>query len=142
MENKRAYIKPILESETFVPQNYIAACGDSGVTYYFQCNAGEPYKYWEDGFFGGHWETDDHPYQVVARDGRTWYNYGPCNNTHTANSSDEFIDGYIDNMHTSINENISVKIWIEKVPGIWGGVRDNIHCTTNLNMDSWQTVKS
>lgn len=28
MENKRAYIKPILESETFVPQNYIAACGD------------------------------------------------------------------------------------------------------------------
>lgn len=141
MKNKRAYIKPVLESETFVPQNYIAACGDGGVTYYFQCNAGEPYKHWVEGWFGhGHWEIDNHPYQVVANDGRKWNNYGPCNDSHIASSADEFIDGYIDNMYTSKNENIPVKIWIEKNGGMWG--RDNIHCTTNLNMDSWVIAKS
>lgn len=26
MENKKAYIKPVLESETFVPQEYVAKC--------------------------------------------------------------------------------------------------------------------
>lgn len=41
MRNKRAYSKPILESETFVPQNYIAACGDTEYgNYLFECNAG------------------------------------------------------------------------------------------------------
>lgn len=38
MINKRAYIKPVLESETFVPQNYIAACGDTTVTWKIKCN--------------------------------------------------------------------------------------------------------
>lgn len=43
MENKRAYIKPILESETFVPQNYIAACNDVTVTWNIKCNV--PYGF-------------------------------------------------------------------------------------------------
>ena len=37
---KRKYVKPVLSGEEFVPQNYCAACGDSGVVYYFKCNAG------------------------------------------------------------------------------------------------------
>lgn len=137
---KKAYVKPSMESEVFVPNTYVAACGDSGVTYYFQCNAGEPYRYWEQGIFGGHWEVDDHPYKVVANDGRSWSGYGPCNDRHIASSADEFVDGYIDNMHTSENEHIPVKIWIERGGGIWGS--DNIHCTTFLDQDSWETAKS
>lgn len=33
MGNKKVYSKPILESETFIPQTYIANCGDSGTIY-------------------------------------------------------------------------------------------------------------
>ena len=135
----REYVKPMMDSEVFVPNEYFSACGDSGTTYYFECNAGEPYRYWQPGIFGGHWVTDDHPYRVKANNGESWSNYGPCKATHVAESTDEFLNGYIDNMHTSENENIPVIIWKEYVGGFqkW-----NIHCTTNLNQDSWQTAKS
>ena len=51
----------------------------------------------------------------------------------------EFLHGYIDNMHTRENENIPVVIWKEYVGG-WQ--KWNIHCTTNLDQDSWETAKS
>ena len=34
------YIRPMMESEVFTANEYIAACGDSGVVYNFECNAG------------------------------------------------------------------------------------------------------
>ena len=34
------YVKPTMESEAFVPNTYVAACGDSGTTYLFTCDAG------------------------------------------------------------------------------------------------------
>ena len=34
------YVKPMMESEVFAANEYIAACGDSGVVYNFECNAG------------------------------------------------------------------------------------------------------
>ena len=34
------YVKPMMESEVFAANEYIAACGDSGVVYKFECNAG------------------------------------------------------------------------------------------------------
>lgn len=92
MEKKRAYVKPSLESEAFVPNTYVAACGDSGTTYLFECNAGEPYRYWQPGIFGGgHWVTDDHPYKVTTDGGRVLTrNYGPCNAKHSAPSESGF----------------------------------------------------
>ena len=136
---KKAYVKPSMESEEFVPNVYCSQCGDSGVTYYFECNAGEPYRYWQPGIFGGgRWVVDDHPYRVVAG-GQTWENYGPCNETHVASSRDEFLTGYIDNMHTKENENIPVVVWKQYVGGYQ---RWNIHCTTNLDQDSWVIAKS
>lgn len=45
MINKRAYIKPVLESETFVPQNYIAACNDVTVTWKINCNVPQGYGF-------------------------------------------------------------------------------------------------
>lgn len=35
------YVKPMMESEVFAANEYIAACGDSGVIYNFECNAGD-----------------------------------------------------------------------------------------------------
>lgn len=35
---KRNYVKPILNSEAFVPQTYVAACGDESVTWSIKCN--------------------------------------------------------------------------------------------------------
>ena len=139
---KKAYVKPSMESEAFVPNTYVAACGDSGVTYYFECNAGEPYRYWQPGLFGGgRWVTDDHPYRVVVNGQEIASNYGPCNATHIAESDGDFSLGYIDNTHTPENENIPVVVWRNWEGGIFGG-RLNTHCTTNLNKEEWQTAKS
>mgnify|MGYP005763272023 CR=1 FL=1 len=137
---RKVWRRPLTRVQQFEANEYVAACGDSGVTYNFVCDAGEPYRYWQPGIFGGgHWVTDDHPYRVVANNGESWSSYGPCEATHVAESSDEFLNGYIDNMYTQENENIPVVIWKEHRGG-WLG--DNIHCTTKLNMNEWETAKS
>ena len=38
---KRNYVKPLLNSEEFVPQTYVAACGDETVTWSIKCNVPE-----------------------------------------------------------------------------------------------------
>ena len=129
------YVRPMMESEAFAANEYIAACGDSGTTYYFKCDAGEPYKYWQSGIFGGHWVTDDHPYKVTTDSGRVLtLRYGPCNETHVAESDSEFLHGYIDNTLTREDEHIEVMIWTN-----YG---TNVHCTTNLDKNTWETAKS
>ena len=35
------YVKPMMESEVFAANEYIAACGESGVVYKFKCDAGD-----------------------------------------------------------------------------------------------------
>lgn len=137
MLNKRMYIKPSLESETFVPQNYIAACGDSGTVYKFTCDAGG-------GDSGNvYLETNGKPGLQTGWNGdRPLGGYHACGSTHEAESTDDFLNGYY----------VTQK-WV----GGWGGhyetettrvivwrgpYGDNTHCTTNLNMDSWETVKS
>ncbi|MCL1624619.1 hypothetical protein [Bacteroides caecicola] len=126
---KKAYVKPSLESETFVPQTYIAACGDSGVTYLFECNAGT--KLWGDRNYRYKVWTDSG--QVLASERKGLY--GPCGETHEADSDDEFLWGYMDNVNTPWNENIRVRIWR-------GPNNDNVHCTTKLNEHEWETGKS
>ena len=135
----KSYKKPVLNVERFTPNEFVASCGPTGVAYNFTCDAGEPYRYWQPGIFGGHWVTDDHPYKVVAENDESWSNYGPCKKPHTAPTTDEFLKGYIDNMHTSENEKIPVIIWKEYVGGFqkW-----DIHCTTELDMNEWGTAKS
>lgn len=125
MQNKRIYIKPVLESETFVPQNYIAACGDTEYgKYLFTCDApgGGLYYY--------------------NNRGRAQYigSYTPCNKKHEADKSSEFPKGFIDyNRNGREDAGEAVIVWIER--GWWGNIA-NVHATTNLDQDSWQTVKS
>lgn len=140
---KKAYSKPMLKSEAFVPQSYVAACGDSGTDYYFKCDAGG-------GVSGYVWlETNGVPGLQENKEwvgtGTNWWEghlveadkfldgYQACNTTHTASSSDEFPLGYF-KANSWGSTAIEVRVWTE------GGT--NVHCTENLNQSTWQTAKS
>lgn len=139
MGNKKAYSKPILESETFIPQNYIAACGDSGKIYNFTCDGGE-------GKMGDVYTSSGEN----LTEGKMRY-YHACNTKHSAPSDDKFIRGtFIAN-----GGNDKTKYWVrdgkhsghyEYYPSIpviiWTDGGTNVHCTENLDISSWETVKS
>ena len=140
---KKAYVKPSMESEEFVPNTYVAACGDSGTTYLFTCDAGGGYSgnvYVEsNGVAGlqtdgewipgtgwgdwGHWQSAD----------RSLGGYHACGTKHEADSDDEFLNGYY--VPYGSSRVTDVIIWR-------GPYNNNVHCTTNLNMDSWEIAKS
>lgn len=61
-------------------------------------------------------------------------NYHPCNATHKAESDSGFISGFIDDQSTSVDEATPVVIWTEN--------GTNVHCTTKLDITTWQTAKS
>ena len=122
---KRNYVKPILNSETFVPQVYAAACThtESGVggKYYFKCDAGN-------GVYGGLYN------QNWDRISSGPNSYHACGETHESPTDGDYIQGYFDpdTNHNNGNE-IDVYIWLEKM---YGRVVDR-HATTNLDRDSW-----
>lgn len=130
----KSYKKPVLNVEHFTPNEFVAACGDSGTTYYFECNAGnrrESYNvYFDDGT----------PY-ASSNDNEEWYarftGYHPCHVTHVAESDSGFRDGYMylqNRWGNNTGEKIDVVIWTE-----YGS---DVHCTTNLDMKDWTTQKS
>lgn len=132
---KKAYVKPSMESEMFVPHAYIAACGDTEYgNYLFECNAGSKWvKYAIKDASGNIATINGHRFNG----GVSWggYYYHPCGETHEAPTNDEFLYGYhLDDPDTRRDENIAVIIWTDRG-------RD-VHCTTNLDQDSWKTDKS
>lgn len=114
----------------FTPNEYVAACGDSGTVYKFKCDAGG-------GVSGSvYLETNKQP-GLQKREDDYLSSYYACGTTHEASSTDDFLDGYY----------VVKDYWTEKetvTPVIvWRGSKgNNTHCTTNLNMDSWETAKS
>lgn len=62
---KRAYVRPTMVGERFVANEYVAACGDSGKVYKFNCNAGDknlwdyPYKVYVDSNKNGIYDRGD-----------------------------------------------------------------------------------
>lgn len=131
---KREYVRPMMRGEVFAANEYVAACGDSGVVYNFECNAGN----WGDSY--NVYLADGTPY--ASSNGNEEYyakftGYHPCYETHTAESDSGFRDGYmyLQNWRgNNTGERIDVVIWTE-----YG--RD-VHCTTNLDEDKWETAKS
>ena len=124
---KRKYVKPVLSGEEFVPQNYIAACGDSGTVYKFKCNAG--------GGVSGSVYLETNRVEGLQTDGRNpdkyLSGYHACGSSHEAESTDDFLEGYY-----VVGETITpVIIW----RGRWG---NNTHCTEELDMTKWETAKS
>lgn len=139
----RVWRRPLTEVQKFEANEYVAACGASGVTYKFVCNAG-------DGVYGSVYEeTNGIPGLQTGRGGDTelarysngWLGesgFYACNKTHEADSSNAFVKGYYCAKGDTKNP-VNVIVWKEPRGGWWP---DNIHCTTDLDTDSWETGKS
>ena len=138
MEGK-VWRRPLTEVQKFEANEYVAACGDSGTTYLFTCDAGggvsgdvyvesngveglQTRGEWVGGW-GGHWQEAD----------RSLGGYHACQTTHEAESDDEFLNGYY--VPYFSNDVTKVIIWR-------GPYNNNVHCTENHNMDKWETAKS
>ena len=127
---KKTWETPRILVQQFVPNEYVAACGESGVVYLFKCNAGKN---------GKKYAVKDEKGKVATISGfymdGDWYYYHPCGETHEAESNSGFLTGYhIDDTSTPKDENISVIIWTEN--------NTDVHCTTELDMSTWETAKS
>ena len=132
---KMTWTRPVAAVEQFMPNEYIAACGDSGVVYKFVCNAGSK---WND---YNVYLANGTPYATSGRDSggcRTDYSgYSPCGESHEAESNSVFLDGYMFEQSWSgedTGDRINVIIWTDNYT--------DVHCTTNLDMNKWETAKS
>ena len=129
----REYVKPMMDSEIFVANEYFSACGDENKVYKFECDAGKflgssvPGTVYADTNNNGKLDYSDE--NLTSK---IWPEYHACGATHEAPTDDEFIRGFYNPL--SIFPTQDVIIWTD------GGT--NVHCTTNLDMDSWETAKS
>ena len=135
---KEMWTEPRIEVQKFAANEYVAACGDSGTVYKFACTA-------SGGTYGSVCEETNGRDGLQTRGGWgydadreltdwPWSYYYACNEKHTAESTDDFLNGYYcagDNTRNA-----------QKVI-IWRGPNgDDIHCTTNLDKNTWETAKS
>ena len=128
---KRIYESPKAYVEMFTPNEYVAACGDSGKVYKFVCNAPAGTLYYypnSDGNIDGKYDDGWNRERLG--------NYHPCSETHEASSTDSFYDGFVDYNHNKRHDDGEGVI-------VWRGPKgNNGHATKDLNMDSWETAKS
>lgn len=127
---KRIWTKPQAVIEQFTVNEYIAACGDQNKVYKFKCDAGGfsiGSVYQEtNGVEGLQQIWESNPDTLLAP-----FGYHACGSTHEAPTSDSFVDGYF----------LTDFQWKPVI--IWRGEDgNNIHCTTNLNINEWETAKS
>lgn len=135
---RQVYESPKMFVQEFVPNEYVAACGDSGVVYKFKCDAGG-------GVSGSVYVESNGVEGLQTRSSGSWWSgdyvaadsplggYHACGTTHEADSDDEFLDGYY--VPYMSNNVTNVIIWR-------GPYNNNVHCTTNLNKNEWETAKS
>ena len=124
---KKEWIRPLTMVQNFVPNEYVAACGESGVVYKFKCDAGggkSGYVYLETNGVKGLQDEGWNQDQYLS-------GYHACGKEHEAESTDDFLNGYYVRKGTVT----PVIVWR-------GEANDNTHCTTNLNMNTWETAKS
>lgn len=135
----RNWERPMAVVDAFVANEFVSACGDSGVVYNFECNAGKKNKH----------------YDVFTADGRNitsndgpWHYYHLCHKTHQAEEDSGFIKGFI--VDNNGNDQLTYTTWWDgqthEYPKtdviIWTNNNTNVHCTTKLNMKEWSTSKS
>ena len=129
---KRAYVRPTMVGERFVANEYVAACGDKGTVYKFNCDApGGPLYYYpnSDGMVDGvHNENDKVKFLS--------HFYHPCDAKHEASATNVFYDGFVDyNLNGKHDSGEGVIVWR-------GPRNNNDHATTELDMSSWEKAKS
>ena len=123
MEGK-VWRRPLTQVQKFEPNEYCTTCGTQYGDYLFECNApaGKVYYYTTDGNVAG------------------GVHYWPCaDRNHTVDRDSDFPNGFIDyNNNGREDSGEAVIVWLEKA---YGFVIDH-HATTNMDRESWETVKS
>lgn len=137
---KRRYERPSAYIEEFTPNEYVAACGDSGTIYKFKCTAGggEP--------GGVYKETNGQAGLQIGRGGdkrisRGEASYHACGETHEASVTDDFIQNcyYIPQSAYNWRRGWDTSKAIDVV--VWRGPKgNNTHCTTNLDPKTWEQL--
>ena len=128
----RNWERPMVVVDTFAANEFVSACGDSGVVYKFKCDA----QKWT-GFTGSTVWLNGPDGQPETSDDTLLGTYSRCGVEHEAKKTDEFSPGYLKKNILGIpgGKRLDVIVWR-------GEKGDNIHCTTNLDMDKWETAKS
>lgn len=135
---KMRWEEPRILAEKFMPNEYVAACGDTEYgNYLFKCDApaGTLYYYPQsDGKIDGQYSG----WGSAERMG----SYTPCSATHEAPTTGDFYDGFVDrNRNGRQDSGEGVIVWRNREWGILGW-RWNGHATTNLDMESWTKDRS
>ena len=129
--------EPRILVQKFMPNEYVAACGDGHVSYNFVCDAPAGTLYYyprSDGKIDGVYEGNDRAESMGS--------YTPCSATHAAPTTDDFYDGFVDRNHNGRQDSgEGVIVWRNYEWSIFGGYW-NGHATANLDMNSWTTDKS
>lgn len=131
---KKRWEEPRILVQKFMPNEYVAACGDSGVVYNFECNAGSRQENYNVYYDNGNPLASSNGWEELSAQ---FTGYHPCGATHKAESDSGFYDGYMYLQNwwgNNTGDRIDVVIWTDRG-------RD-VHCTTNLDMDEWTTAKS
>lgn len=128
----KVWRRPQTVVQKFEANEYIAACGDTNNEYIFKCDA-------MGGVTGTVFYSDgDDEFEPFSGDRWMGAGYHACGEEHVTQTGDEFIEGW----YVTGWDGITGGDWVEKVI-IWRGPDgDNIHCTTNLDKNSWETAKS
>lgn len=128
--NEKVWVRPLTMVQQFEANEYVAACGDLNKVYKFTCDAGG-------GRSGSvYLETNGKEGLQTGWGGDRYLSgYHACGTTHEAKTTDDFLDGYYVTSSWSGTKTTPVIVWR-------GPNNDNTHCTENLDMDSWETVKS
>lgn len=152
---KKDWISPRTGFQEFVPQEFIAACDQSGATqtYYFMCDGGyQSGKYdvvmdsngnqtlegvwrWNSAWQTYQWGYSDNGDRDNLLTAGKYFH--PCNEKHTVtvpygtSVEDIFPHGWMQTKDSHSNTNwTAVRIWR-------GDNNDNIHCTTNLRSEDF-----
>ena len=129
----RNWERPMVVVDTFAANEFVSSCKDTNTVYLFKCNAGEEgHKY-----NVYYYDNNNRKHYIASNNSWIWAQFGsyhPCDATHEASTKDEFINGYIDDQSTRKDEGVPVVIWTDR--------GTNVHCTTDLQKNTWQTAKS
>lgn len=141
---KNVWVQPQTTVQQFTANEYVAACGETGTKYIFQCTGGSIKV--DLGLFGTYDApiTNGKVYLETngddgLQDGDAYLSgYHACNERHEADTTDEFLNGYL------VVDILGFPIKSANAPVIvWRGENgDNTHCTSNLDMNHWETTKS
>lgn len=136
---KKKWVEPKILVQQFVANEYVAACGASGVVYKFECNAPAGVIHYypvSDGKIDGEYYGNG---EAISRN----RSYTPCGITHEASATDGFYDGFVDrNRNGKCDPGEEAIVWLEPEWSVLGYTQYNGHATTNLDMDTWETAKS